>query len=364
MVSELSPAQICGQLIVGGFEGATLPSELAGAFQQGLRGGVILFKRNLPSVEVAHELTSSVLDAARDDLPPFISVDEEGGRVSRLPPPVLRLPPMRQLARATEPALVRSVAEVLGRQLCALGFNLDFAPVLDVDSNPDNPVIGDRAFSSDPDQVARFGRAFLEGLQAVGVMACGKHFPGHGDTSVDSHLDLPTVTHGKSRLDSVELPPFRTASLRGVAAMMTAHVVVEDLDPGVPATLSRKVCTALLRGEIGFQGVLFSDDLLMRAVADRWDLEETAVSAVRAGCDALIVSSGFEEQERVHAALVAKAEADPAFLARCSEGAARGLRARTKWPPRPLPSAAELPGVLESDEVKQLEATLAELFER
>jgi beta-N-acetylhexosaminidase len=359
MLSELSPVEICGQLVVGAFDGPTLPAEVAEALAEGRRGGVILFKRNLPSVEAAHELTSSVLDAARDELPPFIAVDEEGGRVSRLPAPVLRLPPMRVLGRGHDPTLVRSVAEVLGRQLAGLGFNLDFAPVLDVDSNPDNPVIGDRAFSSDADHVARLGRAFIEGLQEVGVMACAKHFPGHGDTSVDSHLELPAVAHAKSRLDSVELPPFRTASLRGVAAMMTAHLVVEELDPGVPATLSRKLCTTLLRTEVGFQGVLFSDDLLMRALADHWELEETAVGAVRAGCDAVLVCGAFEQQERVHQALVAKAESDPAFLARCSEACARGLKARTKWPARPLPSAADLNQLFENDDVRRLQDAIA-----
>jgi beta-N-acetylhexosaminidase len=327
---------------------------------EGRRGGVILFKRNLPSVEAVHELTSSVLDAARDDLPPFIGVDEEGGRVSRLPSPVLRLPPMRELGKAAEPPLMRRVAEVLGRQLAGLGINLDFAPVLDVDSNPDNPVIGDRAFSNDSDHVARLGRAFIEGLQNAGVMACGKHFPGHGDTSVDSHLQLPTVSHPKSRLDTVELPPFRTASLRGVAAMMTAHVVCEELDPGVPVTLSRKLCTTLLRGEIGFQGMLFSDDLLMRALADNWELEETSVGAVRAGCDAILVCGSFEQQERAHQALVAKAEADPAFLARCSEACARGLKARTKWPARPLPSAEDLGQLFDNDEVRSVEDAIAD----
>jgi beta-N-acetylhexosaminidase len=364
MLSELSPAEICGQLVVGAFDSPSLPGELAEALQQGRRGGVILFKRNLPAIEAAHELTSSVLDAARDDLPPFIGVDEEGGRVSRLPPPVLRLPPMREIGKAADPALVRRIAESLGRQLAGLGFNLDFAPVLDVDSNPDNPVIGDRAFSSDPDHVARLGRAFIEGLQNVGVMACAKHFPGHGDTSVDSHLALPAVSHAKSRLDSVELPPFRTASLRGVAAMMTAHLVVEELDPGVPATLSRKLCTTLLRTEIGFQGVLFSDDLLMRALADHWQLEETAVGAVRAGCDAVLVCGAFEQQERVHEALVAKAEADPAFLARCTEACARGLKARKKFPARPLPSAADLTQLFESDEVLHLQEAIADLTKR
>jgi beta-N-acetylhexosaminidase len=346
MALNLELPELCGQLLVGGFAGSELPEGLREALAGGRRGGVILFKRNLPSVEVAHELCSAVLDATPDELPPFIGVDQEGGRVSRLPPPVTRLPPMRELARSHDAAATKAVAHGLGRELAAIGFNLDFAPVLDVDSNPDNPIIGDRAFGSDPDVVARLGRAFIEGLQSAGVMACGKHFPGHGDTSQDSHLDLPEVSHDKERLDRVELPPFRTASLRGVAALMTAHVIYSELDAGVPATLSRKISTTLLRNEIGFQGVLFSDDLEMRAIADRWSIEESAVAAIRAGCDVLLVCSDFELQERAHAALVARAEADPAFKQRCADAVARALRARRNNPPRPLPSRAELESAL------------------
>jgi beta-N-acetylhexosaminidase len=360
VLPELSVEGLCGQLLVGGFEGAELPPETSEALAAGRRAGVILFKRNLPSVEAAHELSSAVLDAAPDELPPFISLDQEGGRVLRLPPPALRVPAMRTVGEKGDPALSKRLAAALGRELAALGFNLDFAPVLDVDSNPDNPVIGDRAFSSDADTVARLGRAFIEGLQSAGVMACGKHFPGHGDTSQDSHLHLPRVAHDKARLDAVELPPFRTASLRDVAAMMTAHVVYEELDPGVPATLSRRVATGLLRGEIRFDGVLFSDDLEMRALADHWPIEETAVRAVRAGCDCLLVCSSFELAERAHRALVEQAEADSDFQRRCVEAVTRSLRARRRVPPRPLPSRAELAQVFDSAEARTALSELSE----
>ncbi|HMI83766.1 MAG TPA: beta-N-acetylhexosaminidase, partial [Polyangiaceae bacterium] len=285
----MNTAELCGQLLVVGFDGAAVPSEIAEQLSRRELGGVILFKRNLQNLRQIHELTSAIIDVSPDDMPPFIGTDQEGGRVLRLPEPCLRLPPMRVFGKIGDAALVRQAAAVLGRELSALGINLNFAPVLDVDSNPDNPIIGDRAFSSDTDSVARFGRAFIEGLQEQGVLACGKHFPGHGDTNKDSHLDLPRVKHDKARLDSIELPPFRTASLREVAALMTAHVVYDELDRETPATLSRRICTNLLRSEIGFRGVLFSDDLEMRALSDRFSIEQTADGAVRAGCDALLI---------------------------------------------------------------------------
>ncbi len=354
---ELELAQLCGQLLVVGFPGTELPAPLAAALAAGTRGGVILFKRNLPSVEVAHELCSATLDASPDDLPPFIGVDQEGGRVARLPAPALKLPPMRVLGEIGDPALVKRAATAVARELAAIGFNIDFAPVLDVDSNPKNPIIGDRAFGSDADTVARLGRAFIAGLQESGVLACGKHFPGHGDTNKDSHLELPVVARTKERLDETELPPFRAASHGGVAALMSAHVVYSDLDPGVPATLSRAICTTLLRTELGFRGVLFSDDLEMKALS-KLEPGSAAVAAVRAGCDALLVCSDADLAERVHAALVAKAESDEAFRRRCAEAAARCLAARRQTPPRPVPGAEELSAVFGSVESKALLAEI------
>ena len=351
---------LCGQLLVAGFASDHLPSELSRALRAGCRGGVICFKRNLPSLASARNLSASVVESCRLDLPPFISVDQEGGRVGRLPQPFLKLPPMRSLGALGDASLVEEVGRVLGAELAALGFNLDFAPVLDVDSNPDNPVIGDRAFSGDPAEVARFGGALVRGLQASGVMACGKHFPGHGDTDTDSHLDLPRVEHDEARLRRIELPPFAAAARDGIATLMTAHVIYPTLDPDRTATLSPRIATELLRGELGFRGVLFSDDLEMRALADRMSVEESAVEAIRAGCDALLVCSDFSLQERAHAALVREAERDSAFRDRCREAVERGLAARRFRPPRPG-SEAELASVVGGERARALEAKISVL---
>lgn len=351
---DLSLPELCGQLIVSGFSGLSLPAELASALAAGQRGGVILFKRNVANVEAVHALTQQIAHACPRRLPPFIGVDQEGGRVRRIPSPLVQLPAMRVLGRSGDPDLVRRAASVLARELGAVGFNLNFAPVLDVDSNPQNPVIGDRAFSSDAETVVRLGRAYVEALQAAGVMACGKHFPGHGDTSKDSHADLPFVEHDRARLDAVELPPFRAASHARVAALMTAHVVYRALDPGVPATLSRAVCTTLLRNELGFRGVLFSDDLEMRALSDRFGIEQSAVRAIRAGADALLVCSDLELAERAHEALVAQAEGDESFRQRCSEAVRRSLAARRHCPPHPAASVEELRRALDSVEARAL----------
>jgi beta-N-acetylhexosaminidase len=318
--------RLCGHLLVCGFAGPELDAQLERALREERRAGVILFRRNIESLEQVRALTARIAAVAAGT-PPFIAVDQEGGRVERLKAPFPELPPMRELARQGDESLVHEAGRRIGAALRALGFNLDFAPVLDVDSNPANPIIGDRAFSSDPGEVARLAGAFAAGLADGGVLSCGKHFPGHGDTEKDSHLDLPMVRHDEARLRAVEIPPF-AALAKTLPTLMSAHVVYEALDPGVPATLSRRIATELLRGELGFAGVLFSDDLEMRALADRYSVEESAVGAIAAGCDVLLVCKDPELTERAHEALCREAERSPAFRARCEEAARRSEAAR------------------------------------
>jgi beta-N-acetylhexosaminidase len=193
---------------------------------------------------------------------------------------------------------------VIGRELKVVGINVDFAPVLDVHTNPDNPVIGDRAFASDPDVVARMGVAFFQGLQAEGVLATGKHFPGHGDTWTDSHLELPVVNQPLDRLKGVELYPFRRAIEAGIPMLMTAHVLYPVLDPDLPATLSPLILTRLLREEMEFQGIVVSDDFSMQAIAAHWAPQEAACRFFEAGGDLLLSVGDAEVQQSLLHGLV------------------------------------------------------------
>ena len=288
------------------FSGEQLPDSYRDALKRGERGGAILFRRNIASLDQTSALCAEIARSSGGDTPPFIAVDQEGGRVTRLPSPFTVLPPMRTFGDIDDIALTAHAGKVIANELTALGFNLNFAPVMDVDSNPDNPIIGDRSFGRDPRTVMRHGVALLRGLQDGGVLACAKHFPGHGDTHLDSHLELPTVECDESRLRHIELPPFRAASGAGVAAMMTAHVVYPALDKDVPATFSRAICTSLLRREIGFEGVLFSDDLEMGAIANHHGVGHAAVESVWAGCDALLICKEEALQEEALKALVDK----------------------------------------------------------
>jgi beta-N-acetylhexosaminidase len=316
-----------GELVIGGFDGTELPAGFARALRDRRRGGAILFKRNVAGGPAQ---VAALGRAFHDASPrPLLGVDQEGGRVARLRAPCLEVPPMRTVASWADLPLAERIARAVGHELAALGFTIDFAPVLDVNTCPQNPVIGDRAFGDDATTCARFGAAWIRGLQASGLLACGKHFPGHGDTTKDSHVDLPVVDRDRERITRIELAPFRAAVDAGVASLMTAHVVYSAIDPAVPATLSHAVCTTL-RDEIGFGGLLVSDDLEMRAVAARWAIEDAAVLAVAAGCDALLVCESDEQQERAVDALEREANRSPAFRARCENAVVRVRAARER----------------------------------
>lgn len=309
-----------------GFEGTTAPAELLARIAAGRVAGVILFARNLGNPKEVATLTRSLHEAKPPQDPPIIvSVDQEGGRVQRIKSPLTVWPAMARLGVHCDETLATDVGRALGRELVALGFNVDYAPVLDVHTNPDNPVIGDRAFGSDPHDAARYALAFWRGLEDSGLRGCGKHYPGHGDTATDSHLTLPQVDHEEARLRAVELEPFRLAARAKVPMLMTAHVVYPAVD-AAPATLSHRWLTEILRDELGYEGVIVSDDLDMKAVADRFPVEETVVKSLLAGVDCFLACRDPNIQSRAEAALDAAAETDPVVAERVVKSSAR-LRA-------------------------------------
>jgi beta-N-acetylhexosaminidase len=279
-----------GQLLIGSLPARTITPELRSLAREFQLGGVIFFARNIEEPEQVAELSHDVQSLAQA-VPLWVSVDQEGGRVARLKAPFTEWPPMAVLGRSGDVKLARRFAEALAAELLAVGITLDYAPVLDIHTNPKNPVIGDRALAEDAEAVGRLGVAIVDGLQSSGVAACGKHFPGHGDTSVDSHLELPLVEHPPDRIRRVELVPFRDAIRAQVAFIMTAHVLVPSLDEENPATLSPRVVQAILRDELQYQGVILSDDLEMKAIAAHHAVPDAAVQAIAAGCDGLLICS-------------------------------------------------------------------------
>ena len=318
-----------GQVLVGGFAGREVDPHFAELIRNGQVGGAILFSRNFQDLAEARRMVAA-LTALPAPEPILMAVDQEGGRVQRLKAPFPELPPMRVIGQLNRKTLAQDTGALLAMALRRLGFHQDYAPVLDVDSNPANPIIGDRSFSSDPAVVARLGAAFIDGLQSGGVAACGKHFPGHGDTSKDSHLELPRLDHDRERLEAVELVPFWSAARVEVAAIMTAHIVFAALDDQHPATLSEKVLEPLLRQQIGFRGVIVSDDLEMKAVADHYGIDDAAVRALRAGCDQLLICHQPALVEQAHRAILAAVDSGALPKARLLEAAfrVRAMKAR------------------------------------
>jgi beta-N-acetylhexosaminidase len=316
--------RMCGQLLCVGFEGTSAPAELLGRIARSEVGTVILFRPNVADPVQLGALVADLRAAAPADLPLVVAVDQEGGLVQRVRAPATEWPPMMAVAAAGRPAVSEAVGRALGDELALLGIGWNFAPVLDVHTNPANPVIGNRAFGTTPSAVITHALAFWAGLRAAGVQGCGKHFPGHGDTTTDSHHELPVITHDEARVRAIELAPFAAAIRAGAEALMTAHVVFSAfVDGDLPATLSHRVCTQLLRDELGFAGLLVSDDLGMRAVADRYPIETLVPAGLMAGVDHFIIRGPQERQQAAHAALVRAAEADPAVLARIQQSFAR-----------------------------------------
>jgi len=275
-----------GRLLCVGIPAPHLDAATRLTLEQLQVGGVILFRRNVGTPEDV-----AALSGALHALPsrPLVSIDHEGGRVQRLGEPFTHFPAAAVIGRTGSADLAYRVGHAMATELGSVGIDLSFAPVLDVNSNPANPVIGDRAFGADPALVRAMGVAQLRGLRDGGVLPCGKHFPGHGDTAQDSHLELPVVRRTRAQLERTELVPFRAAIAAGLPLLMTAHVLYPALDAEHPATLSRAILTNVLRGELGFAGVVVSDDLEMRAITDHQSIGAAAVATLAAGADWLLV---------------------------------------------------------------------------
>jgi beta-N-acetylhexosaminidase len=300
-----------------GFEGKSVPPALAAWLRDGTVGGVVLFSHNVDDPRQVRDLCREIRAVAGTGLPPpLIAIDQEGGRVRRLKDPgFTRFPPARSCSlfcchaeRAAEGA-----GAVIAAELSAVGIDINFAPVLDVDEDPGNTAIGDRSFSGDPVTAARLGIAFMRGSLSRRILPVGKHFPGHGHADSDSHKTLPIVSASRDTLFRRDVVPFRRAIHAGIPALMTAHVLFPALDPRNPATLSGKILRGLLREKLRFRGVLFSDALEMNAIARNHPMGLAAVLALRAGCDVAMVCHGERGQAEAAEALARQWRDDGSF---------------------------------------------------
>lgn len=307
--------QMLGQKLVFGFHGTELSEEFISLVKEYKIGNVILFLRNVQSADQLRRLCAQIqeLIQAETGYPALIIIDQEGGMVTRLPQDAVNVPCAMALAATGDPENARRASEITIRQLRGLGANFNMAPVLDVNNNPQNPVIGIRSFGDDPQLVAAFGRAALEPYAGSGILCCGKHFPGHGDTAVDSHLGIPRVDKTEEELEKLELIPFRRAAEAGIPAIMISHVLFPKIEKEeIPCTMSRRIVTGLLKEKMGYQGLILTDCMEMGAIRDYYGTPQGTVAAIQAGVDLAEISSTIE-LERGAAQAVAEAAARGEF---------------------------------------------------
>ncbi|HET7628881.1 MAG TPA: beta-N-acetylhexosaminidase [Bacillales bacterium] len=298
-LKTMSVKEKIGQMIIAGIDGTSLTETSKTFLQRDHIGGVIFYQKNLVSPRQAVRFLNEIkAQTASTDVPLLFGIDQEGGRVSKLPKPFRRIPSARVIGNKNDPAYAEKIGRALALEVKSVGLNLNFAPVLDINSNPRNPVIGDRAFGTSEAVVSRIGIPVMKGIQSEGILAVVKHFPGHGDTNIDSHTGLPVVHYDLKHLLNVEIQPFAKAIKEGADMVMVAHISFPKIDPNAPASLSKTFVTDVLRNRLGFDHVIMTDDLTMGAITNKQDIGSAAVKAVKAGNDLLLIAHGQNNVDR------------------------------------------------------------------
>ncbi|WP_353096484.1 beta-N-acetylhexosaminidase [Tissierella praeacuta] len=299
-IDSMSLEEKIGQLMIVGFDGTEVNDEIIRTIEELKVGGFILFSRNIVDENQTLSLLNKIKETnSNNDIPLFLSIDEEGGRVSRLPKSFVKIPVAMKIGNKNDKDISYRLGSILGRRVGSVGFNVDFAPVLDINSNPKNPVIGDRSFGSTVDQVANNGLQVMLGIKDTGIIPAVKHFPGHGDTDIDSHIKLPMVNKTIDQLKSFELVPFMEAINKDADMVMVAHILYPNIDKDYPATMSSKMIQNILRDDLGYNGVVVSDDMTMGAIVENYTLEDGVLSFIKAGGDIALVCHGKENPAKV-----------------------------------------------------------------
>ncbi|MBM7586898.1 beta-glucosidase-like glycosyl hydrolase [Bacillus pakistanensis] len=296
MISDMSLNEKIGQMVIAGISGTKINQSTKTLINQYKVGGIIFYGDNLESPQQVVQLLNQIKSENKQNrLPLLLSVDEEGGRVSRLPGNLLDLPTNKEIGKINNPEFSYEIGTLLGEELKEFGFNLDFAPVLDVNSNPNNPIIGDRSFGNNADLVSKLGIQTMKGIQSQNIIPVIKHFPGHGDTSVDSHLNLPKVNKSLEDLKKLEIIPFKNAIDNGAEVVMVAHILLPKIDATFPSSMSDEIITNILRKQLDFNGVVITDDMTMKAITNHYDIGQAAIESVKAGSDIILVAHDYNQ---------------------------------------------------------------------
>lgn len=331
-VDSMSLDEKIGQLVIVGFDGYTMNNNIINLISEHKVSGVILFRKNVENSNQLVSLINSLKTKnVKNRIPLFISVDEEGGRVSRMPYEIKKLPTNQLIGNRNDDDLSYNIGKIIGEELKTFGFNMDFAPVLDINSNPNNPVIGDRSFGNNPNIVNRLGIKTMKGMTYNNIIPVVKHFPGHGDTSVDSHVGLPVVNKDLTTLNNFELLPFKEAIKNNVDAIMVAHILLNKIDSKYPASMSKVVITDILRKKLKFHGVVITDDMTMAAIIKYNGIGDAAVRSFNAGSDILLVCHEYENELKVINSLKAAVQNKVISESRLNESVYRILKLKEKY---------------------------------
>ncbi|RDU38137.1 beta-N-acetylhexosaminidase [Neobacillus piezotolerans] len=331
VISKMSLEDKIGQMILAGVSGTTMDANANKLISQFHVGGIIFYKYNFETPAQVIQLVNQLKAGNSSSLPLLLGVDQEGGRVTRLPGGLINFPPNKQIGQVNNPDFSYKVGTLLGKELKEFGLNLDFAPVLDINSNPNNPVIGDRSFGNNAEIVSKLGIQTMKGIQSQNVITTIKHFPGHGDTSVDSHLDLPIVNKSLKELKELEIIPFERAINQGADVVMVAHILLPQLDKTNPGTMSKAVQTDLLRKQLGFTGVIITDDMTMGAITEHFDIGKAAVESVKAGSDIILVGHDYNNVVKIISSLKAAVQNGEISEQRLNESLERIIQLKRKY---------------------------------
>lgn len=331
VVSKMSLEEKIGQMILAGISGTTMDANTKKLVNQFHIGGIIFYKNNFNTPAQTIQLVNQLKTENSSRLPLFLSTDQEGGRVTRLPGGLTNFPTNEQIGKVNNREFSYKIGTLLGRELKEFGLNLDFAPALDINSNPNNPVIGDRSFGNNPEIVSELGIQTMKGIQSQNVIPTIKHFPGHGDTSVDSHLDLPIVNKSLKELKELELIPFERAIDDGADVVMVAHILLPKLDKTNPASMSKAIMTDLLRNKLSFNGVIITDDMTMGAITEHFDIGKAAVESVKAGSDIILVGHNYNNVVEIISSLKTAVQNGEISEQRLNESTERIIQLKRKY---------------------------------
>lgn len=331
VIENMSVEEKIGQMIFSSISGTELGAEEEKLIHQYKVGGIIVNKKNITSPSQMVAYMNSLKEENKNNVPLFFGIDQEGGRIAKLPGDLRAIPSHFEIGKQNDPSFAFEIGTVLGKLVSSFGFNVNFAPVLDINSNPENPVIGDRSFGINPDVVSKLGIQMMKGIQGENIIPAIKHFPGHGDTSVDSHDELPVVQKTMPELEQMELIPFKQAIAEGADMVMIAHILLPSIDPEFPSSMSEAIITDLLREKIGFDGVVITDDMTMEAITNSFDIGKASVMSVKAGADIVMVAHEFENVVKAITALTTAVENGEITEERIDQSVERILKLKNKY---------------------------------